>query len=84
MTIEYWWKDEFLSRVDVENFLSQASTQVAAESIWVPTIHLMNSGSEKIRYRPDPTDSVFLFPEGYVEAWITTLLTVGCDLNLYK
>ena len=84
MTIEYYWIDEFLAKADVDDYLSVGVTQIPAGQVWVPTLHLVNSGSDSLRYRPDPSDSAYLFSGGYVDIWITTDFTVGCELKLQK
>ncbi len=66
------------------NMITFPYTQIPASQVWVPTLYLRNSGSYTIRYRPDPSDLAYIYPGGYVDIWITTFFTVGCELKLQK
>ena len=83
MSIEYYWIDEFLA-ADIAKYMKAPYTQIPASQVWVPTIYLRNSRSYTIRYRPDPSDLAYIYPGGYVDIWITTFFTVGCELRLQK
>ena len=68
----------------IEDFESIAQAQVKAETIWMPTLYLMNAASERITYRPSGIDLAFLYQDGTIEGWLSTYFTVGCALDITR
>ncbi len=84
MTIEYSWKDDFLKYSHLEDYSDLDFILIRNSQVWIPTIYLMNSASDKFSYNPPPNDLAELYTGGFVSAWLFTFFTVGCSLDLRK
>ena len=84
MTIEYGWVDDFMKYSHIEDFSNLDVILAKNSQVWIPTLYVMNSASDKFTYSPPPNDLAEIYSDGSVYAWLFTIFTVGCSLDLRK
>jgi len=84
MTIEYSWEDDFMKYSHIKAFENLSMIHQKNSNLWIPTLFVMNSASDKFSYNPPPNDLAEIGPDGTVTAILFTIFTVGCSLDLRK
>ena len=84
MTIEYSWVDDFMKYSDIKTFENVTVIHAKNSQLWIPTLYVLNSASDKFSYIPPPNDLAEIRPDGTVTVILFTIFTVGCSLDLGK
>ena len=81
MTLECWWKDEFLVFEHIPRFSNISYVNLDADSFWIPKIYLLNAVTENNYFKPKYWELGHIFKNGEVHLLMSAYSIAGCNMD---